>query len=388
MKINTKNLGDGMTASLPSGEVIFKLDSCKDNPILRPRDIGLTWQEDGVKKVGAVFNGGGEVFNERVILAPRCHKNYREGKFVDERTGTERKCLENYISEIWLFESENGMHFKRLNTTMIRGDGTSHKDFVYGIEDIRIVRYEDMYLLVGCGKVAPPFQGKNADRIAIHSTKDFVDISYHGMVDAFDSRNAIPFPEYIGGKLYIFLRMYPNIQIAPLVGGVEQLLFPVKHREYWEGIYTNRDKHRLFHVGNFPHEREKIGPGTQPIKTERGWLFIYHAVGEIGGELSTSYGVETPIKRGYSICAALLDTDNPRRVLCRTRKPIYIPNAPYELFGNEEYPVDVPYVVFPTGAVVCGEKLLIYAGVGDKYEILLSCNINKLVEYLWKYCRS
>jgi len=388
MKIDTENLGDGTITSLPSGEVIFKLDSYIDNPILEPEDIGLVWYEDGVKRVGAVFNGGAEVFNGKIVLAPRCHKNYKEGTFVDTTTGIERKCFENYISEIWLFESADGMHFKRLDGLVIKGDETDHEDFTYGIEDMRIVKFEDTYLLVGCGKVAPPFKGKNADRIAIYSTEDFANITYHGIIDAFDSRNAILFPENIKGKPYIFLRMYPNIQIAPLMGNIEQLLFPQKHREYWEKIYTNREKYLLFQTGSYSHEKEKIGPGTQPVKTERGWLFIYHSVGKIEKEILSCYGVTTPVERGYSVCAALLDLDDPTKVLCRTRHPIYIPNALYELAGNEDHPVDVPNVVFPTGAIVCGEKLLIYAGVGDKYEILLSCNINNLVDYLWEYCKS
>ncbi len=388
MKIDTKNLGDGTITFLPSGEVIFKLDSYKENPILRPQEVGLAWYEDGVKKVGAVFNGGAEVFNGKVILAPRCHKNYKEGKFTDEMTGIERKCFENYISEIWLFESADRMHFKRLDGLVIKGDGTDHRDFTYGIEDIRIVKYKDTYLLLGCGKVAPPFKGKNADKIAIYSTKDFANITYHGIVDAFDSRNAIPFPEYIKGKPYIFLRMYPNIQLTPLNGGIEQLLYPEKYRKLWEEIYINRDKYLLFQTDSYSHEKEKIGPGTQPIKTERGWLFIYHSVGKIEKEILSSYGVTSSVERGYSVCVALLDLDDPTKVLCRTRHPIYIPNAPYELTGNEEHPVDVSNVVFPTGATVYGEKLLIYAGAGDKYEILLSCNINNLIDYLWRYCRN
>ena len=385
--MDTKNMGDGKIISLPSGELIFKLDSNKDNPILRPEDFGLTWQENGEEKIGAVFNGGGEIFNGKVILTPRCHKNYKEGTFLDEKTGIERRCLENYISEIWLFDSENGSNFKRLNSTVIKGNGTKHKDFVYGIEDIRIIKYEDMYLLIGCGKVAPAFKGKNADRIAIYSTNDFVDISYHGIVDAFDSRNAIPFPEHVRGKLYIFLRIHPSIQLAPLEGGLEQLLFPGKYRKYWEKIYSNRDKYLMFDTGSYPHEREKIGPGSQIIKTKKGWLFIYHAVGELEREILEIYGVNVSIKRGYSICAAILDLEDPRKVLCRTRNPIYVPNAPYELLGSSEFPLDVPYVVFPTSAIVHKEKLLIYAGAGDKYEILLTCDINKFVDYLWKYCR-
>jgi predicted GH43/DUF377 family glycosyl hydrolase len=48
-----------------------------------------------------VFNGGAEYFEDRVILLPRCHKNYKKGKFFDEKLGMERDCLENYISEVW-----------------------------------------------------------------------------------------------------------------------------------------------------------------------------------------------------------------------------------------------------------------------------------------------
>lgn len=86
-----------------------------------------------------------------------------------------------------------------------------------------------------------------------------------------------------------------------------------------------------------------------------------------------------------ALCAALLDLDDPRKVLCRTRNPIYIPSAPYELGGDEQYLVDVPNVVFPVGAIVWKEKLLLYAASGDKYTILLSCRLNALINYLWRH---
>ena len=93
------------------------------------------------------------------------------------------------------------------------------------------------------------------------------------------------------------------------------------------------------------------------------------------------------LRRGYSVSAALLASDDPRRVLRRTRLPIYIPSAPYELNGDDEYPVDVPAVVFPVGALVHDGKLLVYAGAGDKYVELLSCGLTKLVDYLWEHGR-
>lgn len=382
-----ENLGDGRVIETESGEAIFKLDSYEKNPIVKPQDIGLMWTENDKVKIGAVFNGGAEFFEDKVILLPRCHRNYRKGKFFDERLGRERDCLENYISEVWPLESQDGIHFTRFQNVVIRGDGTDHQDFIYGIEDIRIIKYEDFYLLVGCGKIKPPFKGSNADRIAIYSTRDFIAITYHGMVEFFDSRNAVPFPEEVNGNHYILLRFHPNIHLGVLEGGIDQIINQSKHKKPWKKLYEVKNQNLLFKAGEYPHEKEKIGPGPQLIKTDKGWLLIYHAVGEISINICKVYGLSKKTERGYSVCAALLDLDDPRRIICRTQNPIYIPSAPYELYGNEEYPVDVPAVVFPVGAIAGKDRLLIYAGAADKYIILLSCSLKNLLNYLLEYCK-
>jgi len=380
-------LGEGTVVSLDSGEVAFKLSSFENNPIVKPQDLGLTWHENGELKIGAVFNGGAEVFQDKVILMPRCHQGYRKGTFFDEKLGIERYCLENYISEVWTLVSDDGVHFTRFRNSVIRGDGTDHQDFIYGIDDIRIFKYGRRYLLIGCGKINPPFKGRNADRIAVYSTEDFANITYHGMVESFDSRNAVLFSEPVNGGHCMLLRFNPNIHLAFLEAGMEQLLNPSKHVDHWEKIYEQRSQSLLLEAGHYPHEKEKIGPSTQIIRTGRGWLLIYHAVGEIEDNICKVYGLSERIERGYSICAALLDLDDPGQVLCRTRNPIYIPSVTYELHGNEQYPVDVPAVVFPVGAIVRKNKLILYAGAGDKYIILLSCNLDSLVDYLWEYCK-
>lgn len=380
-------LGEGTIVSLDSGEVAFKLASFENNPIVKPQDLGLTWHEDDELKIGAVFNGGAEVFQNKVILMPRCHQGYCEGRFVDPRTGIERICLENYVSEIWPLVSEDGINFGRFRNVVIRGDGTDHQDFIYGIEDIRIIKYDQRYLLIGCGKTGPAFKAAKTDRIAVYSTNDFVNITYHGIIESFDSRNAVPFPDTIRGQQYMLLRFYPNIYLDVLEACIDQLLNPSSHIEHWEKIYERWSQNLLLGAGHYPHEKEKIGPGTQMIRTDSGWLLIYHAVGEIKDDICKAYGMSENIERGYSICAALLDLDNPRKVLCRTNNPIYIPTAPYELYGNDQYSVDVPAVVFPVGAFVLNSKLVIYAGAGDKYIILLSCNLENLINYLWEYCK-
>jgi len=383
---NIQDLGDGKIILLDSGDTIFKMSSFKENPIVKPQELGLLWEEDNTPKIGAVFNAGAEIFQDKVILLPRCHQGYRKSKFFDKKLGIERSYLENYISEVWPLVSDDGIHFTRFQEEVIRGDGTDHQDFSYGIEDLRIIKYDRKYLLVGCGKVKPPFKGKDADRIAIYSTEDFVNISYHGLVESFDSRNAIPFSEPINGRHYILLRFHPNIHLACLEGGIEQLLNPSIYKKEWGKLYQQRYQNLLLDAGCLSHENEKIGPSTPLIKTDRGWLLIYHGVGKIEKDICKEYGLSEKIKRGYSICAAILDLENPKKVLCRTRHPIYVPSAPYELYGNEQYPVDVPAVVFPVGAIVRKGKLVLYSGAGDKYIIILSCNLENLVNYLYNTC--
>jgi len=54
-------------------------------------------------------------------------------------------------------------------------------------------------------------------------------------------------------------------------------------------------------VGYLAHEKEKIGPSIPLIKIYRGWLLIYHGVGEIEEDICKEYGLSEKIKRGYSI---------------------------------------------------------------------------------------
>jgi predicted GH43/DUF377 family glycosyl hydrolase len=379
------NLGEGHVVKLKSGETIFMLDSYEENPIVKPQELGLIWHENETPQLGAVFNPGAVLHQDKVILAPRCHKNYTKVTFFDHKLGMERHAFENYVSEVWILASDDGVRFDRYFDTVIHGDGSEHKDFLYGIEDVRITRYKEEYLLLGCGKIKPPFKGDDADRVAIYSTRDFKNIQYHGIIRNFDSRNAVLL--FTEDEAYVMLRFYPHIYLIKLENGIDQLLNPASHSDAWKRIYGQRSKNLLLEAGRHHHEKEKIGAGPPPIKTSRGWLFLYHAVGELEPDLCREYGVSGKIERGYSISAAVLDLKNPQRVLCRTRRPLYIPSKPYELESNKDYPIDVPAVIFPTGAVTISNKLLLYCGAGDKYITLLSCNLENLMDYLFEHCQ-
>ena len=88
-------LGEGRVIKTKGGEAIFKLDSYEKNPIIKPKNLGLTWNENSEAKIGAVFNGGAELFEDKIILLPRCHKNYIKREFFDSKIGMKRVSLEN-----------------------------------------------------------------------------------------------------------------------------------------------------------------------------------------------------------------------------------------------------------------------------------------------------
>ncbi|MHA2362705.1 MAG: glycoside hydrolase family 130 protein [Candidatus Hodarchaeales archaeon] len=384
------SLEDGTVEVLGTGDVTFKLHSYDGNPILKPHNLQQIWYEQGKLRQGAIFNGGATIFEDKVILVPRAQKEYQRGRFFDESLNITKFEFKNYISKVWILISEDGINFKRFNNGTIRGDGTEHKDFLYGIEDIRIIKLSNEYLLIGCGKVIPPFQGHSGlygDRIAIYSTKDFKDIIYHGIVQDLDVRNTVIIPETISGKNYVFLRFGKKIHLDILEDGLDQLFFPSKHNGSWKKTYERRKNTILLKSGDFRHEKEKIGPSTPPIKTSKGWLCIYHAVGEISTPITQIYNLSRKIPRGYSINAVLLDLKDPTKVLCRTKYPIYIPSHPWELYGNMEYPIDVPAVIFPMGMIVKNNHLMLYCGAGDKYVVILSTNLSSLVNFLWKECK-
>ncbi|MCL4360314.1 hypothetical protein M1555_03625 [Patescibacteria group bacterium] len=205
-----------------------------------------------------------------------------------------------------------------------------------GCEDPRITKIGDRFYLTYVA-----YNGADPPRVAFTSidATDFrnrrwrwekaVLISRPGVVD----KNAVLFPEKINDS-YVFLhRIFPDM----LLDYVPSLSF--------DGTVWLRDADRI-RPRIFSWDSRKIGAGPPPIKTPYGWLLIYHAVGD-----------HDPSR--YKIGAMLLSLDDPSRVLCRSRMPILAPDLPYENEGHKAG------VVYPCGAVVHGNDLIIYYGGAD-----------------------
>ena len=109
----------------------------------------------------------------------------------------------------------------------------------------------------------------------------------------------------------------------------------------------------------------KIGAGPTPIKTDEGWLMIYHGV------LTSCSGYV------YRTGSALLDLEKPWKVLYRTKDYIMTPDAPYERMG------DVPNVVFPCAALTDADtgRIAIYYGCADTVTGLAFTTVEELVQY-------
>ena len=224
---------------------------------------------------------------------------------------------------------------------------------VKGCEDPRIVEFE------GCFYVFyTAFDGVKA-RVAIAKTDDFIQYTKLGVINHFCwDKDAFIFPERIGGRIAYLHRIEPSIQLD-YFESFDQLL----SINSWENYEKKIEASTIMKCEYF-WENQKIGGSVPPIKTEKGWLLLYHAVDD---------------KFVYRGSVALLDLLNPSKVIARVPYPLLEPEEEYELYG------DVNNVVFPEGAYIHQDELYIYYGAADKYIALAKIGINDLLDELEKY---
>jgi beta-1,2-mannobiose phosphorylase / 1,2-beta-oligomannan phosphorylase len=113
--------------------------------------------------------------------------------------------------------------------------------------------------------------------------------------------------------------------------------------------------HHLLAAPEEPWEALKIGGGTAPLKTEHGWLTLFHGV---SGTIFPGIRPQTEVH--YAAGAMVLDLEDPRRVLYRSRNPILEPEFREETEGF------IPNVVFPTALDQRGGgRVDVYYGMAD-----------------------
>jgi len=212
----------------------------------------------------------------------------------------------------------------------------SDKLEAYGIEDCRVIEiggtYHLTYTMVSHYGVG----------VGLIKTKDWKNFKREGMIFPPHNKDCAIFGEKINGKYYALHR--PS---SPQLGGNYIWIAESPDLIHWgshQCLVTTRP-------GMWDSAR--VGSGAAPIKTEKGWLEIYH-----GADKANRYCLGT----------LLLDLNDPTKVIARSEEPIMEPTATYEqvgFFGN---------VIFTNGHYVKGDMLHLYYGASD--EVICGANFS------------
>ena len=226
--------------------------------------------------------------------------------------------------------------------------------WVYGY-DPRVTFIEDRYWVSWCN-------GYHGPTIGLAWTTDFE--VFHQVENAFlpYNRNGVLFPRKIGGKFAMLSR--PSDTGHTAFGDIFYSESP--DMEFW-GHHRHVMAPAPFEVSAW--QCMKIGAGPIPIETSEGWLLLYHGV------LRSCNGYV------YSFGSALLDLDQPWKVLARSGPYLLSPQTPYECMG------DVPNVAFPCAALTDADtgRIAVYYGCADTVTGLAFGYIPEIVEWTKKH---
>ena len=240
-----------------------------------------------------------------------------------------------------------------INEEDIRLEGADPEvgEWVYGY-DPRVAEIEGKFYVTWCN-------GYHGPTIGAAWTEDFE--TFHQLENAFlpYNRNGVLFPRKING-LYMMLSRPSDTGHTPFgdvfISQSPDMKFWGCHRHVMSTVKGDESA----------WQSTKIGAGPIPIETDEGWLLIYHGV------LTTCNGYV------YRMGCALLDKDQPWKVLYRTKDYIMAPWELYECVG------DVPNVVFPcaTLADAATGRIAIYYGCADTVTGIAFTTADELMRYM------
>jgi predicted GH43/DUF377 family glycosyl hydrolase len=291
------------------------------NPILTTHDWPYA--------VNAVFNAGAVKINSETLLLVRC-EDMRGFSHLTVARSTDG--LTNWkIDSEPTFEAEHGSREER-----------------FGVEDPRIVWLEEQKQFA----ITYVSFSEGGPVVSLAITKNFRTFARLGGLLPPEDKDACLFPRRFKGRFALIHR--------PIVRGEAHMWISFSpDLKHW-------GDHRVLIMTRSAYwDCHRVGLGSQPIKTEAGWLIFYHGV------RMTAAGAV------YRVGLALLDLHEPWKVLRRSDEWILGPEAPYERVG------DVSDVVFPTGATVdekTGEVRLYY-GAADCSVAVAVAKLQDVLDY-------
>lgn len=244
------------------------------------------------------------------------------------------------ISYLRLFSSDDGVNFKA-EPLELHGKGYAER---FGIEDCRVSQIGETFHLTYTAV------SDNGVAVGLRTTNDWNSFENNGLIFPPHNKDVAIFEEKVNGKFYALHR--PS---SKNIGGNFIWL-----AESYDGLHWGNHQCIVKTRAN-NWDSARVGAGAAPIKTELGWLEIYHGANE---------------DHRYCLGAVLLDLKNPAKVIARTEDPIMEPTESYELkgfFGS---------VVFTNGHIVNGDELTIYYGAADEFICGAKFSIKEILERL------
>lgn len=300
-------------------------ERCKYNPIITVRHMPYLCQ--------AVFNPAATMVGDETLLVLRVED--LEGK-----------------SHLTVARSKDGMTEWRIESEPLISPTQEAGPYEeYGCEDPRVTFLEDL----GQWVIAYSAYSSFGAGVALATTKDFQSVERFGLVLAPSNKDAAVFPRKVNGRYWILHR--------PESGGMQHI---------WLNQSTDlRNWGRpwciIMERGGPMWDGSKVGASTIPVETEEGWLILYHGVKEFAAGPT------------YRVGAALLDLEDPRRLISRLPYWVLGPHAHYEATGA------VPNVVFPCGHTQVGDEIRVYYGAADTCVGLATARLSELLNLLRKY---
>lgn len=295
-----------------------------NNPLLTAND----WPYP----INSVFNTAATKFNDETLLLARC-EDFRGH------------------SHLTVARSKNGVDNWEIDKAPTFDKDPEYRE-IWGVEDPRITYLEEEKRYA----ITYTAYSNDGPMIAIMTTTDFKSFERLGIALPSENKDAAIFPRKINGKYAMLHR--------PVNGwGANIWLSYSPDLVHWGGHHVV-----LRGRGGGWWDGGKVGGNCPPIETEQGWLINYHAVRH-----TVSGGL-------YRMGLALLDKENPEKILKRGDEWIFAPKEPYEIFG------DVNDVVFPCGWTVDedGDTVNMYYGGADMCIALATGSIKEMLEYLNK----
>ncbi len=317
---------------------MYVVKRAERNPILGPK------REHSYESY-AVFNGN------PIKVGSSIHMLYRAQSFPERIDGNQFS-----LSTICKTQSYDGINFKDGEVFIFPENSWER----YGCEDPRVTKVEGKYYIFYTALSVYPF-GPQGIKVGLAISKDMKTISEKHLVTPFNAKAMTLFPEKIKGKYVALLTANTDKPPSHISIAVFDKLEDMWSEDYWNKWYTKLEENTL-EIPKFQGEHLEIG--GCPMKTKDGWLMVYSCVQNYASSDKKIFGIE----------AVLLDLENPKKVIGKTKGALLTPQEQYEQFGT------VPNTIFPSGSLIMKDKLYIYYGATDTTIALATVDMKSLIE--------